>query len=867
MSLQEAKIMSLIDLEAGFWQVPVDEESAKLLTFSTPWGRFEYRRLPFGISIAPEIFHKAVVDTLAGIQGVEVFVDDIFVHGPNQQEHDKRVREVKKRLVENGFTPNEEKCQLSRTKLKFLGHVIGEGQVSPDPEKIQAILDAPEPTTRKDLKSFMGALSWMRKHIPKLNTLLESFRHLQKERTPWTWTDAETKKFREIKDAIRGILPLMMIRPGESMTVAADASSYGLGAVLTQKDEHENERPIFFASRLMTDAETKWAQVDKELLAIAWAMERLDNFVYGRKIRVKTDHKPLLGLVKKPLAHLSSRQQRLMARLMRYDFELEYTPGKDLVVPDFLSRATTREEPECRCKFMATDVPLEEAHVSMINTAPLSKELQELVEKKAKEDQEYVKMGEAYDKGWPGVEKENCGEYWSVRENIVAEDGLLYRSGVLVIPKGARPRLMASLHRAHVGLHTMRKRAEETIWWPGIWSDLKDLRRDCSQCQVLMPAQQKETMCSFKVPPAPGLEWHSDYLEWAGQEYVLYTDAFSGWTETYTARTRTANDLKKITRLHFLRHGIPRRIHSDQGSAYMAEEFKEFCKKWGVEIVTASAKHSQGNAIAESAVKKIKRAIKSAETEDELVQALLAIQQTPLAMGRPSPAQLHFGRNLRDEIHDKVQRADVEWPEVQAFKEQRKAQEKKKYDRTARDLPDLTQGQRVRVKWNEEWKSAEVLEKIAERPRSYRLRMKNSGRIVERNRVMIRARNDDGEVARKFINPRFLFQQEVPPRPSRVRMRTTLMNQEPTTAAPPPDNDFSRSQERTPTSPQPPATSAADSGNFPPRPTKPTKPTTKKTAKPRKPKPPPPPPPPEPEPTSTMSGRTVRGPKRLITEM
>jgi hypothetical protein len=300
----------------------------------------------------------------------------------------------------------------------------------------------------------------------------------------------------------------------------------------------------------------------------------------------------------------------------------------------------------------------------------------------------------------------------------------------------------------------------------------------------------------------------------------------------------------------------------------MAEEFKTFCKKWGVKIVAVSAKHSQGNAIAESMVKKIKRAIKSAETEDELVQALLAIQQTPLAMGRPSPAQLHFGRNLRDEIHDKVQRADVEWTEVQAFKEQRKAQEKKKYDQTARDLPDLTQGQRVRVRWDDEWKSAEVLEKITERPRSYRLKMKSSGRIVERNRVMIRARNDDGEKAKKFINPRLLFQQEVPPRPSRVRMRTTLMNHEPTTTAPPLDNDSSRYQEPLPTSPQPPATSAADTGNSPPRPTRPTKQTTtKNTAKPRKQKPPAPPPPPEPEPISTMSGRTVREPKRLITEM
>jgi hypothetical protein len=129
----------------------------------------------------------------------------------------------------------------------------------------------------------------------------------------------------------------------------------------------------------MTDAEIKWAQVDKELLGVAWGWERLDNYVYGRKIRIRTDHKPLLGLVKKPLSHLSTRQQRLMARLTRYDFELEFCPGKELVVPDFLSRAVSNDEHGCRCHFMGTDIKIEQAFVSMAQAVQVSEEIEKKV--------------------------------------------------------------------------------------------------------------------------------------------------------------------------------------------------------------------------------------------------------------------------------------------------------------------------------------------------------------------------------------------------------------------------------------------------------------------------------------------------------
>ncbi len=474
--LELAKVLSVIDLEAGFWQVGVDEESAKLLTFSTPWGRFQYNRLPFGISVAPEIFHKAVLDALQGIPGVEVFVDDILVHGPTDETHDKRLVVVRKRLKEKNFTENTGKSgQIKKKEVKFLGHIVGNGQIRPDPKKIEALLDFPEPTCRKELRGFEGMLGWLRKFLPELTMYMNDFRHLQKAHTAWIWTEKETSTFVKIKETLRKIQPLMAIKRGEQLHLAADASSYGLGAALTQKDAKGNERPIFFASRLMNEHEKKYAQVDKELLAVAWALERLDTLVYGQRVIVKTDHKPLLGLIKKPMVHMSPRQQRLVSRLMRYDFALLYVPGRELVAADFLSRAVTKPGPECRCRMMGTDLEMEEAFVSMLSNVEMSKDVRECCVSEMKNDVKYQRVMDAWKKGWPNSAKTECGEYWSSRNDLTVENDVLFFQGRLVVPGTARKEVLKFLHRGHVGMTTMMKRAEAAVWWPSMRNEVKKM--------------------------------------------------------------------------------------------------------------------------------------------------------------------------------------------------------------------------------------------------------------------------------------------------------------------------------------------------------------------------------------------------------
>ncbi len=207
------------------------------------------------------------------IPGVVVYLDNIFIYAETDDEHDARYEEVKRRLEKGGFTWNPNKCHVKTRTAKFLGHIIGNGEVRPDREKIQALTKFPEPRNRKELKGFVGLVSWLRKCMPELNDQLACFRPLLNDRTPWVWTETEAAAFQAAKKNLTEIAPLMMIRAREPLILSVDASSYGLGAALLQRSADGVERPVFFASRLLNDSEREYPQIDKEFLAILWALE------------------------------------------------------------------------------------------------------------------------------------------------------------------------------------------------------------------------------------------------------------------------------------------------------------------------------------------------------------------------------------------------------------------------------------------------------------------------------------------------------------------------------------------------------------------------------------------------------------------
>jgi hypothetical protein len=277
-------------------------------------------------------------------------------------------------------------------------------------------------------------------------------------------------------------------------------------------------------------------------------------------------------------------------------------------------------------------------------------------------------------------------------------------------------------------------------------------------------AQAREPMLSHEVPEAPGLTLHADYLEFGGNEYLITVDGFSGWTELASTASRRPRELMRVLRLYMARHGVPRRFHADQGSTFESAEFKEFCAKWGIQFTDNSPKHSQGNAIAEAHVKKVKHILSTVETDDELARALLALMQTPVTIGGPSPAQLHYGRNLRNNLHPRVEKNEGSWEGHVAWKHSKAEKEKRFYDRGTKALTELQPGAAVLIWHRERWQRGTVMRKMG-RPRSYEVRVTETGQLLQRNRVQLREIDPEmSNPSKKLTRPASFFQQrlEVP---------------------------------------------------------------------------------------------------------
>ena len=295
--LAGAKMFSKLDANSGFYQIELDKDSALLTTFVTPFGRYFFKRLPFGISSAPEHFQKRMSEILDGLEGVVCQTDDILVYGSNQAEHDSRLKAVLNTLECSGITLNKEKCEFSQKRVKFVGHVIDSKGISPDPEKIKAIRDMNPPQDIGGVRRFLGMVNQMGKFSNSLAEKSKPLRHLLSKKHQWVWGANQDKPFSEIKQELCSSPTLAMFDPSKETVISSDASSFGLGAVIAQIQADGWRRAVAYASRAMSETERRYAQIKKDALAITWVCDKFSDFLIGSTFLIETDHKPLIPLL------------------------------------------------------------------------------------------------------------------------------------------------------------------------------------------------------------------------------------------------------------------------------------------------------------------------------------------------------------------------------------------------------------------------------------------------------------------------------------------------------------------------------------------------------------------------------------------
>ncbi|XP_057709985.1 uncharacterized protein K02A2.6-like [Corythoichthys intestinalis] len=486
-----AKYFSKLDASSGFWQMKLDEPSSKLCTFNSPFGRYRFLRLPFGIASAPEVYHKTINMIYEHVEGVDTSMDDIIIWGATKAQHDERLKAVLKATRNANLKLNKDKCQLGVTELTFVGDILSSDGIRPDPRKVSAIENMPRPQCKKDVQRFNGMITFMGKFIPNLSEKMAPLRQLTEKNIEWQWNHEHENAWNVLRKLLT-VEPVLKFYDSEkAIKISSDASQSGLCAVLLQK--HEDWQPIAYASRSMSDPETRYAQIEKELLSITYACERFHQFVSGQEISVETDHKPLIALFQKPLNDCPLRIQRMMIKLQRYSLKVAYTPGNLMYTADTLSRAV--DPKECSNTKLHEDV---HAYVHMITSAlPVADAKMELIRTETIKDETLRQLQQIIRNGWPDV-KQICSpdiaEYWNYRAELSEVGDIIYKGSKIVIPKSLRNEMLKKIHEGHLGIEKCKKRARQLMFWPGINQDVTKEVSTCTICLKYQASQPAEPL-------------------------------------------------------------------------------------------------------------------------------------------------------------------------------------------------------------------------------------------------------------------------------------------------------------------------------------------------------------------------------------
>lgn len=728
-NLVGAKYFSKCDAKNGFWMQKLDLDSSKLCTFATPYGRYRFLRLPFGINCAPELFHREMTNIFK-MEGVEVYIDDVLIWGSTKEEHDERLKEVMRRAKENGVKFNKDKCLFGVKEITFLGHIFSECGMRPDKNRVKAITDMSTPSDKKELERFLGVTNYLCRFIPRYSEVSAPLRELLGKDVEFTWLHNHDQAFKTLKNKISNAPVLKYYSPEEPVTVSVDASSHGLGACLLQ-----DGRPVAYAARTLTPTERRWAQIEKELLAVVFGCTRFHQYIYGHdKVTVESDHKPLETIIKKQLNETPARLQRLMIKLQHYCIDLQYKPGKLLFIADTLSRATTAS---------GNDDDLCEDVMIHINTLYENIEATPEMLKKIKEETEkdtiLTTVCQYYKNGWLNNKNQVAGivkAYWSVHNELHVVNGILFRNDRVVIPAALRKEMLRRIHEGHMGIEKCQRRAREVMWWPGMSTDIQSVVESCESCQRHRAANPRQPLQPHPLPDRPWQVLAADIFEIKEKRFLLVVDYYSKYVEIAQLQNLQSATTIKALKDIFSRFGIPQKIVTDNGTQFSSEEFKLFCKSWEFVHETSSPLYPRSNGLAERNVRTVKLLmVKAEETGEDWQIALLNFRNTPVTAEQYSPAQLLMSRQLNTRLPVYVKNLQPKTANKQTVivdREKRIHKYKESYDKGTRNLGSLNPNDTVKMRNKNVWINSKIINR-ARGNRSYWVETENGG-VFRRNR-------------------------------------------------------------------------------------------------------------------------------------
>lgn len=595
---EKAKYFSSVDLTAGYHQVPVHEDCRKFTAFLFNGRAYQYKVLPFGLNISVSVFIRALDEALGRelLQDLVIYVDDILIISEKWKEHCEILEKLLARCREKGVTLKLSKSSFGRKELKFLGHIVGIEGIKPDPERIQAIKDCPEPRNVKQLKAFLGLVGFYRRYIQGqvLNTpvLLD----LLKKDVPWRWEIEASKAFQEIKLALVNSHLLKHPVVGQPFKLTTDASAYGIAAELFQgefDDSKGGHNTIAFASRCLSVHERNYTVTEKELLAIIWSLSKFQNIIWGSQVIIYTDHQALMFLLESRLLH--SRLMRWMLFLQDFNIRIEYIKGTENIVSDALSRLpvgmqTTEIQEERTITF---GINFLHTSVSKENLKTLANNIRTLVRQDEFFGSKFLECAQG---------ENECFK--------ICDGALFWRKDTschnwrLCIPKAVQEELIWLIHKGygHFGVRKCVKHMARFYFFKNLSRQVLKLIRTCEICQKAKDYCHRKPFPFYPVIPKHLLDLVACDFYGAlptgkgGVQYIfVLIECWAKYVRLYPIKKANTNTVIKCFEDFFQDVGKPSRLLSDNGPQFTSNECKTFLAWNNIKHITISKYNPKSN--------------------------------------------------------------------------------------------------------------------------------------------------------------------------------------------------------------------------------------------------------------------------------
>ena len=778
MSVPHGTKKSVCDAKDGYHGLRIREEDRHYTTFITPWGRYRYCVAPQGFLASGDAYTRRFDEIIAHIGNKVKCVDDTILWEDDLEKSFFQVCEFLTTCGDNGITLNPSKFQFAEDEVEFAGFRITSTNVQPSNKYLDAILNFPTPVDITGMRSWFGLVN-QSAYAFSMADRMAPFRECLKPGTKFIWDDKLQQLFenskREIVSAVQN--GVRLFNPKRKTALVTDWAKTGTGFALMQKHCNchsdvptccrEGWKIVFAGSQFNNRAESKYAPIEGECLGVVKALRKptVRYFIHGcDDLVIATDHKPLVKLLgNRKLEDIENpRLLSLKEKTLSFRFTMRYVPGAKNKIPDATSRFPT-DVPNIPLEDEQDNLDTEETvYATAISALTCLNTVQSITWQKVQEatssDPEMLELLNTVQAGFKYNAElaPHLKPYTRFKQFLTTVDGVVLYKNRIVIPPTLRAQILENLHSAHQGVSSMVSRADAAVFWPNIISDIHSIRDRCFACNRNAPSQPSLPPTPPVLPEYPFQSICADYFTLQGTDYLVSVDRYSNWPSIQRAGPGEATSKKLILEIkkHCSTFGIPEELSSDGGPQFSSKETRDFLENYGIRSRISSVSNPHSNCRAEIGVKTMKRLLADntgpggSLNNDKVLRAILQYRNTPDPDTGMSPAEVIFGRQIRDftPVLPGKYKPRAEWRSIMEMRERllskRHVKDHERWSEHTQNLYPLKVGDHVHIqnqsgnhpkKWD---KSGTVVE--VKQNHQYVVKTSGSGIPTTRNRQYLR---------------------------------------------------------------------------------------------------------------------------------